>query len=122
MAKSRPLLFFNFRGGLLSSFFAKNHSKSIKTGIQKSRNLEKFDLRHSEWFLAKMEESRPPLKLKNNGGLLSAIFSKNHSKCLKLTLENSQKSGFYSSEHVSLTIVKGAMRFRESPMVIIYPK
>ena len=121
MAESRPPLFFNFRGGLLSSIFAKNHSKSLKTGIQKSRNA-KFDLRHSEWFLAKMEESRPPLKLKNNGGLLSAIFSKNHSKCLKLTLENSQKSGFYSSEHVSLTIVKGAMRFRESPMVIIYPK
>ena len=100
---------------------AKNHSKSLKTGIQKLRNA-KFYLRYSEWFLAKMEESRPPLKLKNNGGLLSAIFSKNHSKCLKLTLENSQKSGFYSSEHVSLTIVKGAMRFRESPMVIIYPK
>ena len=79
-------------------------------------------LRHLEDFLGKMEESRPPLKLKYNGGLLSAIFSKNHSKCLKLTLENSQKSGFYSSEHVSLTIVKGAMRFRESPMVIIYPK
>ena len=38
-------------------------------------------------FLEKMEESRPPL--------LSAIFSKKYSKCLKLTLENSQKSGFY---------------------------
>ena len=32
-------------------------------------------LRHLEWFLEKIEESRPPLKLKNNGGLLSAIFS-----------------------------------------------
>ena len=26
---------------------------------------------------------------------VSAIFSKNHSKCLKLTLENYQKSGSY---------------------------
>ena len=26
------------------------------------------------WFFEKMEESRPPLKLKNNGGLLSDIF------------------------------------------------
>ena len=52
-------------------------------------------MRHLEWFLEKMEESRPPLKLKNNGGLLSATFSKKHSKCLKLTLENHQKSGFY---------------------------
>ena len=31
-------------------------------------------LRHLEGFLEKSEESRPPLKLKNNGGLLSAIF------------------------------------------------
>ena len=91
-------------------------------GLKVDISKESAILRHLEWFLEKMEESRPPLKLKNNGGLLSAIFSKNHSKCLKLTLENSQKSGFYSSEHVSLTIVKGAMRFRESPMVIIYPK
>ena len=51
-------------------------------------------LRDLEFFFEKMEESRPPLKLKNNGGLLSAIFSKNHSKCLKSTLENGQKSGF----------------------------
>ena len=94
MSESRHPLFFNFRGGLLSSIFAKNHSKTLKTGIQKSRNT-KFDLRHSEWFLANMEESRPPLKLKNNGGLLSAIFSENHSKCLKSTLENGQKSSFY---------------------------
>ena len=33
--------------------------------------------------MEKMEESGPPLKLKNNGGPLSAIFSKNHSKGLK---------------------------------------
>ena len=52
-------------------------------------------LRQLECFFGKMAESRPPLKLKNNGGLLSAIFSKNHSQCLKLTLENGQKSGFY---------------------------
>ena len=31
-------------------------------------------LRHLEDFLGKMEESRPPLKLKNNKGLLSSIF------------------------------------------------
>ena len=30
-------------------------------------------MRHLEWFLETMEESRPPLK--NNGGLLSNIFS-----------------------------------------------
>ena len=39
-------------------------------------------------FFEKMVES-------NNGGLRSATFSKKHSKCLKLTLENHQKSGFY---------------------------
>ena len=32
-------------------------------------------LRPLEWILGKMSESRPPLQLKNNGGLLSAIFS-----------------------------------------------
>ena len=31
-------------------------------------------LRHLEGFFEKSEESRPPLKLKNNGGLLSIIF------------------------------------------------
>ena len=30
--------------------------------------------RHLELFLDKSEESRPPLKLKNNGGLLSSLF------------------------------------------------
>ena len=34
-------------------------------------------LRHLEGFFEKREESRPPLKLKNNGGQLSSIFSKN---------------------------------------------
>ena len=43
-------------------------------------------LRHSKGFLEKSEESRPPLKLKNNGGLLSEIFSENHSKCLKMEI------------------------------------
>ena len=33
-------------------------------------------LRHLEWFFGKIIESRPPLKLKNNGGLLSDIFSR----------------------------------------------
>ena len=31
-------------------------------------------LRPLEWFFEKIKESRPPLKLKNNGGLLSDIF------------------------------------------------
>ena len=43
-------------------------------------------MRPLEWFSEKMEESRPPLKLKNNGGLLSYIFSKNHSKGLKMAI------------------------------------
>jgi len=38
------------------------------------------------FFLEKSEESRPPLKLKNDGGLLSGIFSKNHYKCLKMAI------------------------------------
>ena len=33
MEESRPLLFFNFRGGLLSSIFPKNSSKCLKTAI-----------------------------------------------------------------------------------------
>ena len=33
-------------------------------------------------------------KMKNKGGLLPSIFSKT-TNCLKLTLENRQKSGFY---------------------------
>ena len=31
MSESRPPLFFNFRGGLLSLIFSKNHSKCLKT-------------------------------------------------------------------------------------------
>ena len=31
-------------------------------------------LRHLEGFFEKSEENRPPLKLKNNGGLLSIVF------------------------------------------------
>ena len=54
----------------------------------KYRNLifwlfSRVDLRHLEWFFEKIAESRPPLF---RGGLLSSIFSKNHSKCLKLNL------------------------------------
>ena len=33
MEESRPLLFFNFRGGLLSSIFPKKSSKCLKTAI-----------------------------------------------------------------------------------------
>ena len=43
----------------------------------------------------KKEESRPPKIGHFREGLLSDIFSKKHSKCLKMTLENRQKSGFY---------------------------
>merc|ERR1712131_215254 len=39
-----------------------------------------------ECFFEKMSESRPPKIGHFRGGLLSAIFSKNHSKCLKSTL------------------------------------
>ena len=77
MSESRPPLFFNFRGGLLSSIFSKNHSKCLKMaiyGLKVDIFKENSILRHLEWFLEKMSESRPPLKLKNNGGLLSDIF------------------------------------------------
>ena len=61
----------------------KNHSKCLKW--QFPLKISTFSpfwgfrgkiavLRHLEGFLEKSEESRPPLKLKNNGGLLSAIF------------------------------------------------
>ena len=43
-------------------------------------------LRHLECFLGKSEENRPHLQLKNNRGLLSDIFSKNHSKGLKMAI------------------------------------
>ena len=82
MKESRPPLFFNFKGGLLSSIFSKNHSKCLKMaiyGLKVDIFKENAILRHLEWFLEKMEESRPPLKLKNNRGLLSSIFSKSHS-------------------------------------------
>ena len=80
MAESIPPLFFNFRGGLLSPLFSKNPSKCLKTAIfpQKLpkglKTAEIAVLRHLEGFFEKSEESRPPLKLKNNGGLLSITF------------------------------------------------
>ena len=40
----------------------------------------------NEASLEKSEESRPPLKLKNNGGLLSSLFSKKPTKCLKTAI------------------------------------
>ena len=60
-------------------FRAKNRLKTAENG-------DFHLLSILECFFEKMEESRPPLKLKNNGGLLSAIFSENHSKCLKSNL------------------------------------
>ena len=73
-------IFSNFRGGLLSSLLSKNPSKCLKTAISVGlRPVGGFGgkiavLRHLEGFLEKSEESRPPLKFKNNGGLLSIIF------------------------------------------------
>ena len=46
-------------------------------------------------FLKKCQKVDPPKIGHFRGGLLSDIFSKKHSKCLKMTLENRQKSGFY---------------------------
>ena len=46
-------------------------------------------------FLKKCQKADPPKIGHFRGGLLSDIFSKKHSKCLKMTLENRQKSGFY---------------------------
>ena len=90
--ESRPPLKWPILGGLLSSLFSKNPSKCVKKAI--SLKISTFShfrgkiavLRHLEGFLEKMSESRPPLKLKNNGGLLSEIFSENHSKCLKMEI------------------------------------
>ena len=88
MEESRPPLFFNFKGGPLSSIFSINHSKGLKMGIY-GLKVDIFKeiaiLRHLEWFLEKMSESRPPPKLKNNGVILLP-FSKNHSKGLKMTI------------------------------------
>ena len=81
MEESRPPLFFNFKGGPLSSIFSQNHSKCLKMaiyGLKVDIFKEIAILRHLEWFLEKMSESRPPLKLKN-----------------KMSPENGQKSSFY---------------------------
>jgi len=40
MSESRPPLFFNFNGGLLSSIFSKNHSKCLKTHAILSMQLQ----------------------------------------------------------------------------------
>ena len=47
-------------------------------------------LRHLEWFLEKMAESRPPKIGHFRGGLLSVIFSKKHSKSLKTAFFGSE--------------------------------
>merc|ERR1711973_832053 len=76
----------NFGGVYFLPFFPKTTLSSSKWQF-----LEKMVgfrgniavLRHLEWFLEKMAESRPPLKWPILGGLLSSLFSKNHSKCQK---------------------------------------
>ena len=45
-------------------------------------------------FLKKCQKADPPKIGHFRGGLLSSIFSKNHSKCPQMTLENHQKWGF----------------------------
>ena len=78
-----------------SEMCIRDSSKCLKTAIlplklKNGLKVEFFEeiaiLRHLEWILEKSEESRPPLKLKNNGGLLSDIFSKNHSRCFKMAI------------------------------------
>ena len=99
MKKVDPTKIGHFRGGLLSVIFSKKHFKCLKStlGISRFRTSKPKNavLRDLECFFEKMAESRPPLKWPILGGLLSDIFSKKHSKSLKLTLENGQKSGIY---------------------------
>ena len=86
MSESRPPLKFKNNGGLLSSIFSKNHSRGLKMaiyGLKVDIFKEIAILRHLECFFEKMAESRPPLFFNFRGGLLSSIFSKNHSKGLK---------------------------------------
>ena len=71
MAESRPPFFFNFRGGLLSAIFSEC-SKCLKTAISTFSPYWGFRVkisvsRHFKWFFEKMEENRPPLKVKING-------------------------------------------------------
>ena len=72
-------------GGNYSVFFLKKWQKvdphyfSILEGSSKSRNA-KFDLRPLEWFFETMAKIRPPLFFNFKGGVLSSIFSKNHSE------------------------------------------
>ena len=47
------------------------------------------------WFFEKMSERRPPPKLAILGGVCFLTFFQKNTKCLKMTLENRQKSGFY---------------------------
>ena len=79
MAESRPPLFFIY----FLHFCPKNPLRPSKLQFYplKPSKLLEVDvfqkiavLRHLEWLLEKSEESRPPLKLKKNVGLLSAIF------------------------------------------------
>ena len=112
MPEIRPPLFFNFRGGLLSSLFwkkcqkvhphyfsslegvyflhifSKNSSKCFKTAILPLKPTtidflkEIAILRHLEWFLEKSKEIIPPLKLKNK---LESTFC--HFVCYCLLIE-----------------------------------
>ena len=65
---------------MLEGFFSNNPSKCLKIAIFPLKPQEGLKpteiavLRHFEGFVEKSEESRPPEKLKNNGGLLSMIF------------------------------------------------
>ena len=67
-----------------------------------------------------MSESRPPLFFNFNGGLLSSIFSKNHSKCLKLQF--SLKKPFYAYQITALKWIRTKSTFnqRQSKLSILW--
>ena len=78
--KQTPPKMANFGGVYFLPFFPKTTLSASKWQfLEKISTFVGFRgkiavLRHLEDFLGKMEESRPPLKLKNNKGLLSSIF------------------------------------------------
>ena len=82
--ESRPPQIGHFRGGLLSSLLAKNPSKWLYYENFLPLWPEKCILSHLEGFLAKSEESRPPLKWPILGGSTFFTFSQ---KCLFTELE-----------------------------------
>ena len=91
MKKVDPPKIGHFRGGLLSSLLAKNPSKWLYYENFLPLWPEKCILSHLEGFLAKSEESRPPLKWPILGGSTFFTFSQ---KCLFTELEPNQVLNF----------------------------